>query len=112
VRAYAPGEASADRGMITTAELRYLLPRLNPVPGRVQLAGLFDHGYAEINTDPLSGTTDNLRHMYGAGFGVNWLWGSLVSLKTSVAWRLAKAPASGASGGDNPMVYFQGVIRF
>jgi hemolysin activation/secretion protein len=112
VRAYPVGEASADQGMITTAELRYLLPKLEPLPGRVQLAGLFDHGYARINTKPLPGATSNIRHLYGAGFGVNWQWDDFISLKTSVAWRQGELPTSDNTSGDKPTVYFQAVVRY
>ena len=112
VRAYPVGEASADRGMITTAELRYLLPTLGPLPGRLQVAGLFDHGYAEINAKPLAGTARNLRHPYGAGFGVNWQWDELISLKTSVAWRMGELPTSDNTDGSKPTVYFQAMMRY
>lgn len=112
VRAYPVGEGSADLGMISTAELRYLLPKLEPLPGRVQLAGLFDHGYAEIDARPLAGTNRNSRHLYGAGFGVNWQWDELVSLKSSVAWRLGELPTSDNTGGTKPTVYLQAVVRY
>jgi hemolysin activation/secretion protein len=112
VRAYPVGEGSADLGMISTAELRYLLPKLEPLPGRVQLAGLFDHGYAEIDARPLAGTRRNSRHLYGAGFGVNWQWDELVSLKSSVAWRLGELPTSDNTGGTKPTVYLQAVVRY
>lgn len=112
VRAYPVGEASADLGVISTAELRYLLPKLGPLPGRVQLAGLFDHGYAEIDAKPLVNATRNLRHLYGTGFGVNWQWDELISLKTSVAWRMGEMPTSDNSEGKKPTVYFQAVVRY
>lgn len=112
VRAYPVGEGSADQGAISTAELRYLLPKLGALPGRVQLAGLFDHGYAEIDAKPLAGTTRNTRHLYGAGFGVNWQWDSLVSLKSSVAWRMGELPTSDNAGGTKPTVYLQAVVRY
>ncbi len=112
VRAYPVGEASADLGMVTTAELRYLLPNLEPLPGRVQLAALFDHGYGEISAKPLPGTTRNLRHLYGAGFGVNWQWNELVSLRTSVAWRMGELPTSDNTTGEKPTVYFQAMVRY
>lgn len=106
------GEASADQGMITTAELRCLLPKLGPLPGRVQLVGLFDHGYAQIDVKPLAGTTSNIRHLYGTGFGVNWQWDDLISLKTSFAWRMGDLPTSDNTRDDKPTVYFQAVVRY
>lgn len=112
VRAYPTGDASADRGMVTTAELRYLLPPLGPVPGRVQVAGLFDHGYAVMNARPLSSTGRNIRHLYGAGFGMNWQWHELAELKTSVAWPLGDPPATDSAGGRGPTVYVQAVLYY
>ena len=106
VRAYPVGEASSDLGVISTLELRCLLPHLDPLPGRVQVSGLFDHGYGEINASPLAGSSNNYRHLYGAGFGVNWQWNDLLSLKSSVAWRLGDDPTSD-TGSGNPMVYLQ-----
>ena len=112
VRSYPTGEASADLGVISTAELRYLLPKLGPLPGRIQVAGLFDHGYGEINKNPLPTTTHNYRHLYGAGFGVNWQWDDLVTLRSSVAWRMGELPTSDNSEGKKPTVYLQAVIRY
>ena len=112
VRAYPVGEAGVDLGLISTLELRYLLPELSPLPGRAQLAGLFDHGYGEVNKSPLASSSRNYRHLYGAGFAVNWQWGELVSLKSSVAWRMGELPTSDNTGGTKPTVYLQAVLRY
>lgn len=112
VRAYPIGEASADRGVVTTVELRYLLPFMKPIPGRLQLAGLFDHGYAEIDAKPAASTQRNVRHLHGIGFGVNWQWGELISTKTSVAWALGDLPTSDNPDGKKPTVFFQIVARY
>jgi hemolysin activation/secretion protein len=112
VRAYPVGEASADQGMVTTAELRYLLPKVEILPGRVQLAGLFDHGYAQLESRPQAGSSTNVRHLYGAGFGVNWQWERYLSLRTSVSWLMGELPTSDNTGGDKPTVYFQAMVRY
>lgn len=112
VRAYPVGEASADQGMITTVELRYPLPKLEALPGRVQLAGLFDQGSAVIDADPIAGSFRNVRHLYGSGFGVNWQWDELVSLRSSVSWRLGELPTSDNTGGDKPTFYYQVIVRY
>lgn len=112
VRAYPVGEAGVDLGVISTLELRYLLPTLGSLPGRIQLAGLFDHGYGEVNQSPLASSTHNYRHLYGTGFGVNWQWDELVSLKSSVAWRMGELPTSDNTSGTKPTVYLQAVVRY
>lgn len=110
VRAYPVGEASSDLGMLTTVELRYLLPACPTVPGRVTVLGLFDHGYGQIDANPLPGSTGNVRHLYGAGFGVNWQWNDHAGLKSSVAWRLGEHPTS--DSGDKPTVYFHLALAY
>lgn len=112
VRAYPVSEASADLGLITTVELRYLLPAMAPLPGRVQLAGLFDYGYAQIDAEPLADSRRNIRRLYGSGFGVTWQWDELVTLKSSVTWRMGELPTSDNTGGDKPTVYLQAVMRY
>lgn len=110
VRAYPVGEGSSDLGMITTLELRYPLPGRGLLPGRVVLSGLFDHGYGQLNAEPLPGAGRNLRHLYGAGFGVNWQWNDLAGLTSSVAWRLGEPPTS--DGGTRPTVYLHLALRY
>ncbi len=112
VRSYPVGEASADQGMVSTAELRYLLPKVELLPGRVQLAGLFDHGYAQLESRPLAGNSGNVRHLYGAGFGVNWQWEQYLTLRSSVAWRMGELPMSDNNSGEKPTVYFQAMVRY
>ncbi len=112
VRAYPVGEAGVDLGVISTLELRYLLPNLGSLPGRIQLAALFDHGYGEVNQSPLASSSHNYRHLYGTGFGVNWQWDELVSLKSSVAWRMGELPTSDNAAGTKPTVYLQAVVRY
>ena len=106
------GEAGADIGMITSVELRYLLPTLMNLPGRLQLTGLFDYGYAELNAQPLPGSSSTIRHLYGAGFGVNWLESDLLTLRTSVSWLLGEAPTSDNTNGGKPTVYFQVGLKY
>lgn len=112
VRAYPVGEASADLGIVFTGELRYLLPKLGPLPGLVQLSGFVDQGYAEIDARPLAGERNNIRNLLGIGFGVNWFEAGNFLAKTSVAWRLSGLPTSDNLEGTKPTVYFQVVKRF
>ncbi len=112
VRAYPVGEANADQGVITNVELRYPMPRLGTLPGRLQLAGLFDHGYGVIDASPSRGGTRNVRHLYGSGIGLDWQWDKLVSLRTSVSWRLGELPTSDNTSGDQPTFYYHLNVEF
>jgi len=112
VRAYPVGEASADKGFVTTAELRYTFDRFGTLPGNLQLSGLFDYGYAVINTTPLPGDTGNTRYLRGVGFGVNWQAPNNFSVRTSVAWLTGDLPTSDNQDGQKPTVYFQVVKQF
>lgn len=109
VRAFPVSEASCDRGFVYTAEMRYLIDRLGPVPGSLQLAAFIDHGYAVIHDEPIA--ADNTRKLTGAGFGLNWFDGEGFSIRTSIAWRTAGS-ATGQSETKQPTVYFQAIKRF
>jgi hemolysin activation/secretion protein len=112
VRAYPVGEASADLGVVFSGELRYLLPKLGPLPGNIQLSGFVDQGYAEIDAKPLSGEHNNIRNLTGTGFGFSWFDANNFLVKTSVAWRLSAPPTSDNTEGTKPTVYFQMIKRF
>lgn len=53
VRAFSASEASCDKGIVTSAELRYLFENLGPVPGSLQAAAFVDYGHAVISEDPI-----------------------------------------------------------
>jgi hemolysin activation/secretion protein len=109
VRAFPVSEASCDRGFVYSAEMRYLIDRLGPIPGSLQLAAFVDSGYAEIHSKPLA--PDNTRTLTGIGFGLAWFDADSFSLRTSVAWRTS-GDATGKSETSQPTVYFQAVKRF
>jgi hemolysin activation/secretion protein len=96
-------------GFVYTAELRYLIDTLGPVPGSLQLAAFVDHGYAVIHDEPIA--PDNERTITGIGIGINWFDTSGFSIRSSVAWRTAGS-ATGRSGIEGPTVYYQAVKRF
>ncbi len=109
VRAFSVSELSCDSGLVYTAELRYLIGSLGPLPGSLQFAGFFDYGHAVLHVDPI--TPDNTRDLSGAGLGVGWSDADSFSVRTSVAWRIA-GTAIGQSEMTYPTVYFQMVKRF
>ncbi len=109
VRAFPVSEASGDLGFVYTAELRYLIDKLGPLPGTLQLAAFFDHGYSVTHYKPVA--ADNTRTLAGAGFGVSWFDEEGFNIRSSVAWRTA-GDATGKSEITQPTVYFQAVKRF
>src|SRR5439155_6910687 len=70
VRAFPVGEATADVGMIATAEARYIIPGFKILNGDLTLTGFYDHGWARINEHPLPTDTENNRSLGGYGFAV------------------------------------------
>lgn len=112
VRAYPVGEASADAGYVVTAELRYQVGRLGPVPGNFQLTAFIDDARAWFDHDPVNGSDDNHRHLTGVGIGCNWFDYDNFSVTTSLAWRTTEPSISDPDRSDNPLAYFQVVKMF
>jgi len=71
VRAFPVGEATADIGMIATAEARYIVPGFKIFNGDLTLTGFYDHGWARINEHPLPTDTENNRSLGGYGFAAS-----------------------------------------
>jgi len=71
VRAFPVGEATADIGMIATAEARYIIPGFKIFNGDLTLTGFYDHGWARINEHPLPTDTENNRSLGGYGFAIS-----------------------------------------
>ena len=78
VRAYPVGEATADSGLVTQTELRYIVPQTKIFGGDLTFLGFFDYGYAKINQipnkDPVTGLitdSENVRSFSGYGLGAS-----------------------------------------
>lgn len=71
VRSHPVGEAAGDDALLTTLELRRVLPSLKPLGGTLQVSAFADWGYARIHHDPLPSDADNTRTLFGYGVGVN-----------------------------------------
>ncbi|HUQ25222.1 MAG TPA: ShlB/FhaC/HecB family hemolysin secretion/activation protein [Burkholderiales bacterium] len=76
VRAYPVGEATADSGLVSQTELRYIIPGTKILGGDLTFLSFFDYGYARINQipakDPTTGVitdSENVRSFSGYGLG-------------------------------------------
>jgi hemolysin activation/secretion protein len=83
VRAYPQGEASGDQAWMTNLEIRH---NFDPT---IQGLMFYDAGSVKINKFQFS-TSDNTRHLAGAGLGANTsLFGA--QLKAYLAWRTSSS---------------------
>lgn len=108
VRAYAPGEGTADSAHLLTTELRWLPPE--SMFGRnareMVFSAFYDLGVARVRHDleGLPSITDNTPTLGGAGFGFVWDRPQNFALRMSVAW-----PTQGEAVNDKkervPRVY-------
>ena len=108
VRAWQRGESYADKGLVATTELRYLLSSLGELPGTLQLSAFVDHGYALLHANPSADGETNTRNLTGAGIGLKWFNVSNYSLQASCAWKIAGE----SNPTDTPMIFVQAVKRF
>ncbi|WP_074672199.1 ShlB/FhaC/HecB family hemolysin secretion/activation protein [Selenomonas ruminantium] len=107
VRAYPTSEASGDRGYITRAELRYLIP-LKEQDKQLQLATYFDHG-GVLRMDKGG---DSYRHLEGVGIGMilsryeDWF------IRTDYAWRLSPERPTSDTSSPNGHFWIRGGVYF
>lgn len=87
VRAYPQGEASGDCGLLSRAELRWLLP-LKKQDQQLQLATYYEHGVMRINKDGNTAFGDNYRHLEGVGIGIIWSRWEDWFIRADYAWRI------------------------
>ena len=92
VRAYPQGEASGDCGLLSRAELRWLLP-LKKQDQQLQLAAYYEHGVMRINKDGNTAFGDNYRHLQGVGIGLIWSRWEDWFLRVDYAWRVGSERA-------------------
>jgi len=69
VRAYPVGEVTADTAMISSLELRYLVPGQKAFDGDVTVSAFYDYGWARLNQEPNALDTENTRSISGVGLG-------------------------------------------
>lgn len=102
VRAYGPGELTADRGALASLELRYS----QPFTGGTLTWSLFhDHAWAIRDVSAPPGSAGNRVSLLGSGFGAEWRAGEDLRALVTAAWRGGLGPS--VDGDSRPRVYFQ-----
>jgi len=101
VRAYAPGQASVDRGSVAALELR----RAWLVSGGTFSGGVFyDFARGQFNVNPPAGSSNQIT-LRGLGLALNWANGADLDVSLSAAWRGHEVLSVDAD--RKPYVYFQ-----
>jgi hemolysin activation/secretion protein len=101
VRAYAPGEASVDQGILGSLELRYSQDYLG---GNLVWSVFHDRGQGLINRRPVTAAAGNDPQLSGSGLAVQWNGGD-VGLSASMAWRGSRVATT--DGDSKPRLYLQ-----
>jgi hemolysin activation/secretion protein len=102
VRAYGPGEASVDQGVVATLELRYAHDYLG---GNATWGLFYDQAQGRINRRPLV-ASGNEPKLAGAGLSVQWSSGD-IGIGASLALRTSSRVPTAEGGDPKPRVYFQ-----
>ena len=98
IRAYAPGEGTADNAHLITTELRWLPPEsLFGRLGREMVFSVFyDVGFGKVRHDPdgSPSQTDNTPTLGGAGIGFVWDRPQSFAVRMSLAWPTQGEPVN------------------
>jgi len=112
VRAYPVGEATADIGLIATAEARYIVPNFKVFNGDLTLLAFYDHGWARINETALPSDTENNRSIGGYGFGVSAGQDGNFIVRANAAWASSSDKPQSDPASRVPRVWVQAVKWF
>jgi len=119
VRAYPVGEATADSGLVTQTELRYIIPGTKILGGDLTFLAFFDYGYARINQvparDPVTNQiidSENIRSFSGSGIGGSLGKEGDFLLRIQAAWSYNGEPAQSDPARRVPRVWMQGIKWF
>lgn len=112
VRAYPVGEATADIGLIATAEGRYIVPNYKIFGGDLTLLAFYDHGWARINETALASDTENHRAIGGYGFGASAGQDGNFIVRASAAWATSGGKPQSDPATRVPRVWVQAVKWF
>ncbi len=89
VRALHTGEFYSDKGLVTTAELRYLFGTIGELPGRLQTFAFVDNGYSVLHNNPIPEAGTNTAIVTGAGLGIKWSDTNNSTLLASCGWKIS-----------------------
>jgi hemolysin activation/secretion protein len=113
VRAYPVGEATADTGVVTQTELRYIIPGFKFLNGDATVLAFYDWGTAKINENPQPTDTENIRSFGGYGIGGSLGREGDFLLRINASWRANNAEKPQADTADRtPRVWFQAIKWF
>ena len=91
VRAFSPGEATADDAHVVTAELRFLPPQdwFGDLSRELVFRGFYDWGHAKFSHDAANqpAGVPNTATLSGWGIGATWERAGNFSLRLDLAWR-------------------------
>lgn len=108
VRAFAPGEAAGDGGLLATLELRMLPPEawLGPVARELTASVFYDHGRVQLRHDTGQRPADFANHATRAGAGLGLVWDRPGRFQARVfaAWATQGTP-TGDPAERKPRVY-------
>lgn len=114
VRAFAPGEASGDEGILLTGELRYLPPEawFGRVSRELVFSAFYDFGYVKFRHSPTAESVltngvnalGNVTTLSSAGLGITWDRPRAFGARLNLSW-----PINGEAQNDtverSPRVY-------
>src|SRR4051794_5578165 len=112
VRAYPVGEATADTGLIATAEGRYILPNFKIAGGDLTFIAFYDHGWARINETALPSDTENNRSIGGYGVGISAGQDGNFIVRANMAWASSNDKPQSDPAARVPRVWAQAVKWF
>lgn len=112
VRAYPVGEATADIGLIATAEGRYIVPNFKIFGGDLTFLVFYDHGWARINETALASDTENNRSIGGYGFGASAGQDGNFIVRANAAWASSSDKPQSDPASRVPRVWVQAVKWF
>jgi hemolysin activation/secretion protein len=112
VRAYPVGEATADIGLVVTAEGRYIIPNFKIFGGDLTLLAFYDHGWARINETALISDTENNRSIGGYGFGASAGQDGSFIVRANAAWATSSDKPQSDPAQRVPRVWVQAIKWF